>query len=101
MSRIVMEGVGMGAGAAIGRSIVERGFQSLTTPSQNTDIQTLSNVSEKQPNSSIVPPLHDDCEFYIKSYYLCLRNESGICDYKDCKKIYDDYVSCVMTHPIT
>ena len=102
LARIVMEGVGMGAGAAIGRSIVERGFQSLTTPSQQNDTIGLSSVSEKHPSTSIVPPpLHDDCECHIESYQLCVRNKSGQCDYTDCKKMYDDYVSCVMAHPIT
>lgn len=102
LARIVMEGVGMGAGAAIGRSIVERGFQSLTTPSQQNDTIGLSSVSEKQPSTSIVsPPLPDECEFHFESYRLCVRNDSGICNYNDCKKMYDDYLSCVMTHPIT
>ena len=117
MSRIVMEGLGMGAGSAMGRSIVDRGFQSSPSPSQNTAIHPLSSVLGGKDSPPLPtgwgdspplqtgwgdsPPLPYDCECHIESYRLCIRNESGQCDYNHCKKMYDDYVSCVMAHPIT
>ncbi len=66
----------------------------LTTPATlpaTVSLPSRISESEKSP---------DDCESHIESYGLCIKNKSGTVDYRDCEKMYDDYINCITIHPI-
>lgn len=85
ITRSVLEGVGMGAGSAIGRSIVEQGFDSISRSISPPDDAKINKNSLK----------NEPCNIHIDAYYKCIHNLDGTYEYNNCKTMYDNYLECV------
>ena len=94
ITRSVLEGVGLGAGSAIGRSIVERGFDSITRMSKSPDETIIRDVEDQDGES--IKILRKMAEGRLEEYYKCIHNIDGTSEYDNCKILYDKYLECTV-----
>lgn len=90
ITRSVLEGVGIGAGSAIGRSIIDQGFDSISRLWKR-----IPDKIDKLVKQIETPIHHDVCKYHIEEYYKCIHNVDGTSEYDNCRILYDNYLECI------